>query len=533
MISVVYILDRFAKTNSLYNTWIDDCPLPIQVVQSPVEDWHPPEDAGLVLTHEHFQWETVATLRRVLDASRIPVLIMCDGILEYRNTWENPKIADGSIYQTIFGHKIACIGRAQARTIESFGNAGLCEIIGHPKFDLSYDQACLPVQGSGPFRLLITTARTPAFNEQQHLQVVKGLSELKRRFERNQGVAGRKVDIQWRLPSELLSELELPLPKASYRLPSLGDAIEASDAIITTPSTVYLEGVIKRRPTAILDYTNSPSYVPSAWRITAAGHINPTLAELADPPVAKMLFQRTTLHDQIELGLNSKQRLFKLLREMMAAGEKASKQDRPIKLPHRMIADPLRGFAKIEDEFDMASLFPGSSAFKRTNVIQLQQELAHAVARIGQLPKDIHERDNQLVKKSEHIDSLTQLLAESEARIKSANERIEEMTAQREIASQTLVKKSEHIDRLKVLLEDAHEQLKEVRGKFQLRAEVMLSAAAQLTNAVKDSGLDPTPGSHDIDDQLSQNSETAVPANAPEPPNSETKIDDVKKDLKH
>jgi uncharacterized coiled-coil DUF342 family protein len=487
---VVYILDRFAKTNALYSTWVNDCPFEVEIVDSPIEDWDPPENAALILTHEHFQWETVATLRRVLDASRVPVLIMCDGILEYRNTWDNPTIADGSVYQTIFGHKIACIGRAPARVIESFGNAGLCEIVGHPKFDQLSEAECLPIQTEGPFRLLVTTARTPAFNERQHELLVQGLMELKNRFERNQGVAGRKVHVTWRLSEELSNELQLPYPSDPHKLPSLRDAIETSDAIITTPSTVYLESLIKRRPTAILDFTNSPSYIPAAWQISAAGHINPILEELANPPVAKMLFQRMTLHDQVELGHESRQRLFELIQTMIDAGEKARTSGRPIELPHRILSDSRRGIAKIEDEFDMASLFPESHAFQQTNVIRLQQELVHAIARIDQLPKDIHERDGQLIKKSEHIDSLTKLLDGSEERIEQANQRVVELTKQLEISGKTNSKKSEHIDRLTGLLEEAHEQLKEVREKFRQRADAMLAVAAQLTDGVKESRLE-------------------------------------------
>ena len=154
---VVYILDRFAASNLLYSTWIDDCPYPCKIVEGQAQDWKVPDDAGLVVTHEHFRWETISTLRRIYEEAKVPILILCDGILEFRNTWENPTIADGSVYQTIFGHKIACIGRAPARVIESFGNQGLCEIVGHPRVDDMYTAEHLPVQDSGPFRLLVTT----------------------------------------------------------------------------------------------------------------------------------------------------------------------------------------------------------------------------------------------------------------------------------------------------------------------------------------------------------------------------------------
>ena len=153
-----------------------------------------------------------------------------------------------------------------------------------------YEAEHLPVQDTGPFRLLVTTARTPAFNEQQHRQVVQGLTELKNRFTRNNSVGGRVAEITWRLSDGLLNELNLPNPDKTHKLPSLGETIEMCDAVITTPSTVFLESLIKRRPVAMLDFTNSPAYVPAAWRITATAHINPVLEELACPPAAKMFF---------------------------------------------------------------------------------------------------------------------------------------------------------------------------------------------------------------------------------------------------
>ena len=490
---VVYILNRFASTNSLYSTWIDHCPHPCKIVNSPAQDWEAPDDAGLVVTHEHFHWETVTTLKRILDQANVPILILCDGILEFRNTWQNQTIADGSVYQTIFGHKIACIGRAPARIIESFGNPGLCEIVGQPRFDQMYDTEHLPVQDTGPFRLLVTTARTPAFNDKQHRQVVQGLTELKNRFARNNSVGGRVVEVTWRLSEGLLNELNLPIPDQTHKLPSLGETIEMCDAVITTPSTVFLESLIKRRPVALLDFTNSPAYVPSAWRITATAHINPVLEELASPPAAKMFFQRAVLHDQVELGQDSKQRLFSLFGEMINAGKRAQESAEPISLPTRILSDPQRGIAKIDDHFDLSSLFPNSPVFRDNNVARLQQELVHAIARLDQLPQELHERDEQIASKSEHIASMAATLAGSEARIETANQRVRDLMQTFEQQRDQIAKKSEHIDHLTGLLEEAHVQLKLTRDQFHKRADAMRAAADMLHEDVRKTQLETAP----------------------------------------
>ncbi len=533
---VVYILDRFAASNSLYSTWIDRCPYPCKIVEAQAQDWKVPDDAGLVVTHEHFRWETISTLRRIYEEAKVPILILCDGILEFRNTWENPTIADGSVYQTIFGHKIACIGRAPARVIESFGNQGLCEIVGHPRFDEMYTAEHLPVQDSGPFRLLVTTARTPAFTEQQHRQVVKGLTELKNRFTRNNCVGKRFVEVNWRLPDSLLNELNLPISNQNHKLPSLGDTIELSDAVITTPSTVFLESLIKRRPVALLDFTNSPAYVPAAWRITATAHMNPVLEELASPPATKMLFQRATLHDQLELGQDSRKRLFSLFGEMIDAGHRALESGEQLSLPVRILSDPQRGIAKIDDKFDLSVLFPNSPVFKESNVTQLQQELVHAIARLEQLPRELHDRDEKILKKSEHISSMSQTLQDSEARLEYANQRVEKAAERRqelmdafEKQREQIEKKSAHIDRLAALLEEAHEQLKVTRSQFHKRANAMLAAAATLTEEVRLSRLESQPvdaaeaESTEVEDAGQPEAEQATPSNSgSEQPSSES-----------
>jgi len=493
--------------NPVYTAWIDNCPFPTKIIDKPVEDWTPPDDAGLVVTHEQFRWESASTLRRIKTETKLPILILCDGVLEYRNSWQNPKIAPGSLYQTLFGHKIACLGRAPARIIESFGHVGACEIVGQPRFDRIQQAKCPPVKSEGPFRLLVTTARTPAFTDRQHENVIMGLRNLKERFERNCGAADRKIAINWRLPEAIRAELGIESAPSGkgIKASSVSDAIDQADGVITTPSTVYLDSLIKRRPTAILDFNNCPSFVPSAWSITAAMHINPVLDGLADPPPAKMLFQQMTLHDQLELDGNSQQRLFKLFGVMIEAGIEAKKNDNQLSLPAKILLDQRTGVSSMGNDFDLQTLLPQSKAHQQSDIGLLQQELAHALSRIDQDPLKL--MDDKLAAKTATNLDLMETLSQAEQRIDAANNRADEFTQQHakmlsllEIKRGQLDKKDSHIQDLKDMLQVATSDLKAVRQKFQKQTQAMLDAAAQLHEDVKSTRLDDNSSDSDTEE---------------------------------
>ena len=101
-----YILCRFAASSGNYASWMDDCPIPCEVISSHLPDWPIPSDAGIIITHMHYRWEENQILRRAYEDGRVPVLVLSDGVLEYRNSWEHPDLPDGSMYQPVIGHTI-------------------------------------------------------------------------------------------------------------------------------------------------------------------------------------------------------------------------------------------------------------------------------------------------------------------------------------------------------------------------------------------------------------------------------------------
>lgn len=455
--------------------------------------WSAPADAGLVVTHQHYHWEYIAALRTLMEQGRVPVLILSDGVLEFRNTWQNPTIAGGAIFQPLFGHKLACLGRAPARQIEALGNAGKCEIVGHPRFDGMATEPTIPTQASGPFRLLVTTARTPAFTEAQKQQVIEGLVQVRNRIRRNPYANGRRIEVQWRLPDQYVQHLDWH-PTDHEEPRSLGDAIELADAVITTPSTVYLESVIRRRPTAILDFTNSPSYMSPAWTISAPAHVSPVLEELATPPPAKMLFQRNNLYDQLELG-GAKERLFALIRVMIQSGQASRENNAALALPTRILSDPQRGIARVENEFDLASLYPADHSLSPKTETMLRQELAMAIARLGQLP-------NELVEKSDHIE----FMHETHAQLRDENDKlIQSLDEQNEV----IQSKTEHIEYLTELfhencekLRNANTALSHLRFKLQQQAKTIQATLSEVfapPSSPAEATSDQSPSSSDAD----------------------------------
>jgi hypothetical protein len=207
-------------------------------------------------------------------------------------------------------------------------------------------------------------------------------------------------------------------------LPSLLETIDNSDAVITTPSTIFLESVLKGRPTAILDFHNTPHFVPAAWMINAPKHLNTILGELANPPTAKMLFQNYVLHDQLECSSAATPRLLKLISEMVAIGDEARRTKSKLEFPPRILADSNHGFARVEAGFSMADLFPENSVLKNNDVGQLQLELNLAIQRMGEVPDQLFRLLQQLEERNERLDELQQRYNDTKARLDAAKERL-------------------------------------------------------------------------------------------------------------
>lgn len=395
-----YILCPQASANPLYSPWLEkpgSPPLEFVVVDNYDDHWTPPQDCGLVISHLHYTHPTAIILKRLHDANQIPILILADGILEYRNTFENPNIAAGSVFMPVQGHKIACIGDAQARIISGWGNPGKCETTGLPRLDNVVD---LHRQSEfhpdhNEIRILVATAKQPAFTQRQMDTVRQSLVDVKKWFDSHPSFGSKAIQPIWRLTGGLDQVIGIDTEDASSTSTPFLDVLQNVDAVITTPSTAMLESWLLKRPTAVLDYTNSPRYVSPAWNINSSEQVPSVLRSLLAKKESRLLFQQQMLQDSLQIIEPATERLIQLIRLMIDHGNQALRENRSLNLPSNMLS-PLDTPQLGESVSSIKKLFPDRKSFSINETEQLVTQLDHQSRSIQQLHSLLESRLSQL-----------------------------------------------------------------------------------------------------------------------------------------
>jgi hypothetical protein len=341
-------------------------------------------DAGrvidLAIVSQENHSATCIALCRLVERG-VPTLCLIDGIAEWRFIWANHEPEPGELsrprYQPVLAHKVACIGRSQARLFESWGNLGKCEVVGLPRLDPLIGRAPRRRRPGESLRLLITTAKTPAFTAGQLRDVDRSLDDLKTWLDKARVNGSLAVDPVWRLTFELEARLGVKNALSDDTGSELARVLSGVDALITTPSTCMLEGMLHAIPVALLDYHGCPSYVPAAWSIGAQEHLDRVVPELASPPPARLLYQDTVLHDALECRTAAMPRLLRLIEEMIRIGRELRQSGRPLAFPSRMLPDEQGGHHLPEERFDVATLYPDHHTLSATDRSALQAEIAH------------------------------------------------------------------------------------------------------------------------------------------------------------
>jgi hypothetical protein len=390
MSKTVYIFFPAAEANPVYQGWMDQLAHPVSIVRHYDTTWTPPDDASIVITHNHYRWEELSILRRVVEQNRVPVLILADGILEYRNTFEHPDLADGAMFKPLMGHKLACVGRSQARWAEAWGNVGKCEVVGIPRFDAIHTAAKRDKPADAPWRILIATASTPWFNDVQRDEVLLSLCDVRDQVGSNPEFRGCPIQLEWRMNEELHKRLGV----GSWRRkrPPLAAILGDFDAVITTPSTVQLEAALHGLPVAIIDYHNSPQLAPMAWSIPCPQQIEPVVHELLEPPPGKLFVQSALLADALEHSTPATPRMLHLIEAMIQCGQRCGSEATPLSFPPRILGDESIGFAPVQPGSRLSVLFPDNAVFQNANVERLQLELSQARAALGEYPDKFFEQ---------------------------------------------------------------------------------------------------------------------------------------------
>jgi hypothetical protein len=295
-----------------------------------------------------------------LKARGCPTLYAVDGILEWRHSWD-PRTDDSACpwnMRPVISDKVACIGRSQARTLESWGNLGKCEVVGVPRFDRLRERRPRARPVGEPLRVLVLTARSPGFNAAQMALTKRSLLDAKRWFDDHPRLGSVPLAPVWRITNGLDAEIGVHSQLADTTGQDLATVLETVDAVIATPSTAMLEAMLHGLPVALLDYHNRPHYVPAAWRITAQEQFEDVLADLVCPPAPRMLYQQSILHDALECHAPATPRMVELIERMHAIARQCLARGEPLSFPRRILSDPQDGHHLAEPGYDHSHLFP-------------------------------------------------------------------------------------------------------------------------------------------------------------------------------
>ena len=347
-----------------------------------------------------------------LKQMNVATLYMLDGILEWRNAWENRDNEPACPWamRPAIAHKVACIGWQQAVVLNSWGNSEKTEIVGVPRFDQLQNETTARPSHDDCFRLLIMTAKCPGFTDQQVNDTVRALSDLDEWFRSNPRLFGKQVETIWRLTGNLAERINVENRLTSFSGPELVQMLGGVDAVISTPSTAILEAMLMKKPVATLDYGNSPVFLRSAWSITSPEQITPTIRQILAPSPAKLLFQETMLNQVLANTRDATGRMIQLISRMLeVAAKQLAHGDRPDLLcfPAQMLADlPLDDISSAG--FDHAALYPNYNEFYNQDVIELQTQLAHARREINHLQEELTQLQAELGQAHEIFEQIHQ-----------------------------------------------------------------------------------------------------------------------------
>jgi hypothetical protein len=300
-----------------------------------------------------------------LKAKGCATLYAIDGILEWRNSWELPEHGTCCLWvmRPVLSHKVACIGRSQARVLESWGNLGKCEVVGVPRFDLLAGRSIRKRKKHDRFRLLVLTAKCPGFTNEQVACTTRSLVDLKHWLTEHPQIDGTLIEPVWRITQGLEKKIGVENQLHDTTGADLASVLQTVDAVITTPSTAMLEGMLHQVPVALLDYHNRPHYVPAAWEISAPEHLDQIIPELLSPAPARLLYQQSILSDALESRTPATPRMVELIGAMQREAAECLSRGQPLTFSRRLLSDPQDGHHWPEPGCEHPRLFPDRFMF--------------------------------------------------------------------------------------------------------------------------------------------------------------------------
>ena len=384
-------------------------------VEQPDSIFQKAQPADLVVVYsEHF--DRFRNLIRSMKSRRVATLYMIDGILEWRNAWENlpQEPACPFTMRPVLSDKAACIGLGQFLVLAQWGNENQLELVGVPRLDplveayrvrLASQQVSLVEKTD--FRILVSTAKCPGFTPQQVSTTLESLRNLKAWLASEERF--QDCEVVWRLTGDLATELNVENAISQPLLKQL----EETDLVITTPSTLMLEAMLMGLPVVLLNYHACPVFVPSAWQIASKDQMQPTFESLLDKASyrRRMHFQNSILHRELAVGRSgdATSRFCELADRMLEKAKvQTSAGESPLEFSSRLLPAGTDDGGAAIPFWHQAAMYPEFNEFENNDYAALQAELAHSRREIDLLHREIDQLKSELQEAHDIFDQIHQ-----------------------------------------------------------------------------------------------------------------------------
>ncbi len=182
----------------------------------------------------------------------IPFVLQMDGVLEYANTFLNPRMHQGFLRPAASNMVLAC-GTHDREILEALGNQALP--IGLPRLDDFRNRFNALAAEHVPRGLMVATANQPWFTPGGRERLLAALFDLKRAAER------MGIGVRWRVSTAIAKALGVEQDS----LPLIESLAQVA-CVITTASTLALEAMIARKPVGIVHPYPWPLWIPCTHR---------------------------------------------------------------------------------------------------------------------------------------------------------------------------------------------------------------------------------------------------------------------------
>ena len=230
--------------------------------------------------------DVVPTARRVIELAAkagVPRVYLFDGIYDLSNAYCNPahkRLRMSQMDPMLYSH-VACVDRWSHRVFAQLGaktHAWLpSRAAPSPKHDVEKAEIAAD--------FLIATARSPVFSPEERPRLERLLSLIIAALDRVGASYCFRIG-----DAKLLTRLRISSERNDLRN-SFAECISRYRCLITTPSTIATTAMLAGKPTATLDYRDSPLTQQTGWRIHESTQIDGILASMLEPAADRMTFQ--------------------------------------------------------------------------------------------------------------------------------------------------------------------------------------------------------------------------------------------------